>query len=91
MTTPDKHADDLHRLISVLGRGQADIFATSGGAVNALALAARHPEQVRALVAHDDGCGPPPCPPLPAGSLLVRRLFRATPRRWPGLSLLGTG
>jgi pimeloyl-ACP methyl ester carboxylesterase len=31
-TTPDEHADDLHRLISALGAGPADIFASSGGA-----------------------------------------------------------
>jgi len=53
-TTPDEHADDLHRLISALdSTGPVDIFATSGGAVNALALVARHPEQVRTLVAHE--------------------------------------
>jgi pimeloyl-ACP methyl ester carboxylesterase len=52
-STPDQHADDLHRLISVLGAGPVDIFATSGGAVNGLALVARHPEQVRTLVAHE--------------------------------------
>jgi hypothetical protein len=47
VTTPDEHADDLHRLISVLGAGPPGIFATSGGTVSALALAARHPGQVR--------------------------------------------
>ena len=52
-TSPDEHADDLHRLISVLGTGPVDVFATSGGAVNALVLAARHPEQLRTLVAHE--------------------------------------
>jgi len=52
-TTPDEHADDLHRLISVLDAGPVDIFASSGGAVNALALVAKHPEQVRTLVAHE--------------------------------------
>src|SRR6266700_5447001 len=52
-TTPDEHADDLHRLISALDSGAVDIFASSGGAVNALALVARHPEQVRTLVAHE--------------------------------------
>jgi pimeloyl-ACP methyl ester carboxylesterase len=52
-TTPDEHADDLHRLISALGTGPVDIFASSGGAVNALALVARHPGQVRTLVAHE--------------------------------------
>jgi len=53
VTTPDEHADDLHRLISVLGDGPVDIFASSGGAVNALALVAWHPEQVWTLVAHE--------------------------------------
>jgi pimeloyl-ACP methyl ester carboxylesterase len=52
-STPDEHADDLHRLISTLDAGPVDVFATSGGAVNALALAAGHPEQVRTLVAHE--------------------------------------
>src|SRR6266576_7329057 len=52
-TTPDEHADDLHRLISALDAGPVDIFASSGGAVNALALVAKHPEQVRTLVAHE--------------------------------------
>ena len=52
-STPDEHADDLHRLIAALGAGPVDIFASSGGAVNALALVARHPEQVRTLVAHE--------------------------------------
>jgi pimeloyl-ACP methyl ester carboxylesterase len=59
--TPDEHAQDLHRLISALGAGPVDIFASSGGAVNALALVARHPEQVRTLVAHE----PPSAQVLP--------------------------
>jgi pimeloyl-ACP methyl ester carboxylesterase len=52
-STPDEHADDLHRLICALDAGPVDVFASSGGAVNALALVARHPEQVRTLVAHE--------------------------------------
>ena len=52
-STPEEHADDLHRLIQTLGAGPVDLFATSGGAVNALALLERHPEQVRTLVAHE--------------------------------------
>ena len=60
-STPDEHADDLHRLISALDAGPVDIFASSGGAVNALALVARHPEQVRTLVAHE----PPASQELP--------------------------
>ena len=52
-STPDEHADDLHRLISALDAGPMDIFASGGGAVNALALVSRHPEQVRTLIAHE--------------------------------------
>jgi pimeloyl-ACP methyl ester carboxylesterase len=52
-STPEEHADDLHRVISTLGVGPVDVFASSGGAVNALALLARHPEDVRTLVAHE--------------------------------------
>jgi pimeloyl-ACP methyl ester carboxylesterase len=51
--TPEEHAEDLHRLIAELEAGPVDIFATSGGAVNGLALVARHPEQARTLVAHE--------------------------------------
>jgi pimeloyl-ACP methyl ester carboxylesterase len=52
-TTVEEQADDLHRLISALDAGPLDLFASSGGAVNALALVARHPEQVQTLVAHE--------------------------------------
>src|SRR5512142_1448794 len=45
--TPEEHADDLHRLIETVGTGPVDLFASSGGAVNALELVSRHPEQVR--------------------------------------------
>jgi pimeloyl-ACP methyl ester carboxylesterase len=51
-STPELHADDLHRVIAAIG-GPVDVFASSGGAVNALALVARHPGQVRTLVAHE--------------------------------------
>ena len=53
VATPDDHADDLHALIQELGAGPVDLFASSGGAVNALALVARHPDDVRVLVAHE--------------------------------------
>jgi pimeloyl-ACP methyl ester carboxylesterase len=52
-TTTEEQAGDLHRLILALGTGPADVFGSSGGAVNALALVATHPEQVRTLVAHE--------------------------------------
>ncbi|HEV2952363.1 MAG TPA: alpha/beta hydrolase, partial [Actinomycetota bacterium] len=51
-SNPDQHADDLHRIIQEVG-GPVDLFASSGGAVNALALVAKHPEDVRTLVAHE--------------------------------------
>jgi len=60
-STPDQHADDVHRVIADLDAGPVDLFASSGGAVNALALVARHPEQVRTLVAHE----PPAAQALP--------------------------
>jgi pimeloyl-ACP methyl ester carboxylesterase len=53
VSTPEQHADDVNRLISTLDSGPVDLFASSGGAVNALALVASHPEQVRTLVAHE--------------------------------------
>jgi pimeloyl-ACP methyl ester carboxylesterase len=52
-STPAQHADDLHRVIEAVGRGPVDLFASSGGAVNALALVAAHPGDVRTLVAHE--------------------------------------
>jgi pimeloyl-ACP methyl ester carboxylesterase len=51
-STPEEHADDLHRLIQEIG-GPVDLFGSSGGATNALALAAAHPEDVRTVVAHE--------------------------------------
>jgi pimeloyl-ACP methyl ester carboxylesterase len=66
-TTPDDHAEDLHHLIDALGVGPVDIFATSGGAVNALALVSRHPGQVRTLVAHE----PPLADQLPDRAQLL--------------------
>jgi pimeloyl-ACP methyl ester carboxylesterase len=51
--TPEQHAEDLHRVIAALDAGPVDVFATSGGAVNALALVAVHPDDVHRLVAHE--------------------------------------
>ncbi|MDQ0846466.1 alpha/beta fold hydrolase [Streptomyces sp. V1I6] len=58
---PEEHADDLRQVIEALDAGAVDMFASSGGAVNALALVSRHPELVRTLVAHE----PPAAPVLP--------------------------
>jgi pimeloyl-ACP methyl ester carboxylesterase len=51
--TPDDHAGDLRRVVEAIGGGPVDVFASSGGAVNALAWVAEHGEQVRTLVAHE--------------------------------------
>ncbi len=51
--TPQEHARDLHHVIAALDTGPVDVFASSGGAVNALALAAAHPGDVRRVVAHE--------------------------------------
>ena len=66
-STTDEHADDLHRLILALDAGPVDIFGSSGGAVNALALVTTHHEQVRTLVAHE----PPAAPQLPDGEAVL--------------------
>ena len=60
-STTEQHADDIHRVIAAVGGGPVDMFASSGGAVNALALVARHPNDVRILVAHE----PPDAAVLP--------------------------
>lgn len=52
-STPDDHAGDLQRVVDAIGGGPVDVFASSGGAVNALAWVARHGQQVRTLVAHE--------------------------------------
>jgi pimeloyl-ACP methyl ester carboxylesterase len=52
-------ADDVHRLLAAVTDEKADVFASSGGAVIALELTARHPEQLRTVVFHE-----PPSPTL---------------------------
>ncbi|WP_131740822.1 alpha/beta fold hydrolase [Actinomadura roseirufa] len=64
-----EHAEDASRLLSALAADPAFVYAqepayvfgNSSGAVIALELAARHPEQVRTVVAHE----PPLLPLLP--------------------------
>ena len=75
-STPEQHADDLHRIIAELDAGPVDLFASSGGAVNALALVARHPELVGTLVAHE----PPLASLLPdrEGAMALTRAIHDT-------------
>lgn len=50
---PARHAADLQAVLEHAGVGPVDIFATSGGAVNALAWIAGHRPKARTLVAHE--------------------------------------
>ena len=59
--SPAVQASDVHAVIHALGAGPVDMFASSGGAVTALALVAAYPEDVVTLVAHE----PPLIPVLP--------------------------
>src|SRR5919106_6870826 len=58
---PTVQAEDVHAVIEALGVGPVEMFASSGGAVTALALVAAHPNDVTVLVAHE----PPLIPVLP--------------------------
>jgi pimeloyl-ACP methyl ester carboxylesterase len=52
----DLHGDDAARLIEALGAESAYVLGSSGGAQIGLNLAARHPERVRTLIAHEPPC-----------------------------------
>src|SRR5690349_23125797 len=67
-STPVTQAGDLHALIEELGAGPVEMFASSGGAVTALALVAAHPGDVTTLVAHE----PPLIPVLPDAAAAER-------------------
>lgn len=54
--TPEDHAADVHAIITEIG-GPVDLFGSSGGAINGLALASAHPEDLRVLVAHEPPAG----------------------------------
>jgi pimeloyl-ACP methyl ester carboxylesterase len=58
---PTVQADDVHAVIEALRVGPVEMFASSGGAVTALALVAAYPNDVTTLVAHE----PPLIPVLP--------------------------
>jgi pimeloyl-ACP methyl ester carboxylesterase len=66
--TPTVQADDVHAVIEELRVGPVEMFASSGGAVTALALVAAHPDDVTTLVAHE----PPMIPVLPDAAAAER-------------------
>jgi pimeloyl-ACP methyl ester carboxylesterase len=51
--SPTVQAADVHAVIEALGAGPVEMFASSGGAVTALALVAAYPNDVTCLVAHE--------------------------------------
>jgi pimeloyl-ACP methyl ester carboxylesterase len=66
--SPTVQAEDVHAVIEELGAGPVELFASSGGAVTALALVAAHPGDVVTLVAHE----PPLIPVLPDAAAAER-------------------
>jgi pimeloyl-ACP methyl ester carboxylesterase len=66
--SPTVQAGDVHAVIEALGAGRVEMFASSGGAVTALALVAAHPDDVTTLVAHE----PPLIPVLPDAAAAER-------------------
>jgi len=65
---PTVQAEDVHAVIEALGAGPIEMFASSGGAVTALALVAAYPDDVTTLVAHE----PPLIPVLPDAAAAER-------------------
>jgi pimeloyl-ACP methyl ester carboxylesterase len=65
---PTVQADDVHAVIEALGAGPVEMFASSGGAVTALALVVAYPDDVTTLVAHE----PPLIPVLPDAAAAER-------------------
>ncbi|MGA5550534.1 alpha/beta fold hydrolase [Streptomyces pseudogriseolus] len=65
---PRTQADDVHAVIEALGAGPVEMFASSGGAVTALAVVEKYPSDVTTLVAHE----PPLITLTPDGPAAVR-------------------
>ncbi|MFF0105658.1 alpha/beta fold hydrolase [Streptomyces hirsutus] len=66
--SPALQAADVHAVIEALGAGPVEMFASSGGAVTALALVETYPGAVTTLVAHE----PPLITLLPDARAAVR-------------------
>ncbi|HEV7174751.1 MAG TPA: alpha/beta hydrolase [Solirubrobacteraceae bacterium] len=69
--SPTVQAKDVHALIDALG-GPVEMFASSGGAVTALALVTAYPDDVVTLVAHE-----PPLIPVLADAEAAKRALAA--------------
>ena len=69
---PTVQAEDVHAVINALGVGPVEMFASSGGAVTALALVTEYPNDITVLVAHE----PPMVSVLPDAEAAERALDR---------------
>jgi pimeloyl-ACP methyl ester carboxylesterase len=69
-SVPTVQAEDVHAVIETLGAGPVEMFASSGGAVTALALVVAYPNDVTVLVAHE----PPLVPVLPDAEAAERAM-----------------
>jgi pimeloyl-ACP methyl ester carboxylesterase len=69
---PLTQAKDVHAVIEALGAGPVEMFASSGGAVTALALVTAYPNDVTVLVAHE----PPMASVLPDAAFTERAMTR---------------
>ena len=65
---PRIQAGDVRAIIDALDAGPVEVFASSGGAVTALALVAAHPGVIRTVIAHE----PPMLSLLPDAAAAVR-------------------
>lgn len=74
---PAQHAADLHALIRELAAGPVEVFGSSGGAVDGLALVQAQPDDVVTLVAHE-----PPLTHLLPDAALVRQAEQANERAY---------
>ncbi|HEY0253777.1 MAG TPA: alpha/beta fold hydrolase [Kofleriaceae bacterium] len=69
----DVHGDDLAKLITELGASPAFVFGNSGGGQIGMNALARHPNAIRALIAHE-----PPCITfLPDGDQVIAGMAHA--------------
>jgi pimeloyl-ACP methyl ester carboxylesterase len=71
-SVPTVQAGDVHAVIGALAVGPVEMFASSGGAVTALALVAAYPNDVTVLMAHE----PPLVPVLPDAEAAERAVAR---------------
>jgi pimeloyl-ACP methyl ester carboxylesterase len=70
-------ADDAHRLLKAVAGDQAFVFSSSGAAIIGLELAARYPDRIRTLVAHEPPRFGPPAQDRTEGEEDLHATYRA--------------